>query len=406
MSVAYYREHTMLDNLLTLVIVLCPMLNTYRSIIPSVELGTFLLLFFFVLKAIQSRKLLFRTDSLKKGWIITLLVITLCSSLSVLAKSMNYVSLATSVFRFLKVSLAVIIVVLFGDMYINKEYAIKVLRSASLLCVGFMIVQLVAFRFGRIIRGVYTPFAFSEGYVNTNIEYMSTILFRPSGFFYEPAHFCAYSLVYISYLLCEKGERYRIQKLIIMSLSIVFSTSATGIIVLLVIISAYAILNVKGIASLNIKSVMAGLALTVGFIVFAFFYLRSELGHNVVARYINEDGTFTRAVTGRLDSGAGTYFQNLTALEKTIGTGFGNRPTDVYFSSLYAILYGDGILGLLLVLRILFISFIKTDNFGKVLCIAYCALMIGTGVFNFASIALYFYFIHADMLTKRADRIM
>ena len=82
---------------------------------------------------------------------------------------------------------------------------------------------------------------------------------------------------------------------------------------------------------------------------------------------------------------------------KIIGTGLGNRPSTVYFSSLYSILYGDGLVGLILLLWIIISSYRKSGLFGKLLSVVYMVLMIGTGVFNFASIGLYFSFIHQDI---------
>ncbi len=111
---------------------------------------------------------------------------------------------------------------------------------------------------------------------------------------------------------------------------------------------------------------------------------------------ILDDGTIGGAATGRIESGASSYFSNLPFSMQLIGTGFGFRPDDVYFSSLYAILYGNGYIGLGCVVLILIYYIFNNSPYGKLLTICYALLFIGTGIFNFASIGLYFSFISKE----------
>jgi hypothetical protein len=133
-------------------------------------------------------------------------------------------------------------------------------------------------------------------------------------------------------------------------------------------------------------------------------FLNTSIGQSSIGRFMLQDGTLGPSVNGRFKSGAQELFLELPLLYKIIGCGFGDRTTEVYFPSLYAILYGDGYIGLFLVAVILVWYFMNGNLFQKKCCITYAALMTGTGVFNFGSILIYFLFICSNQFNMAFDQ--
>ncbi len=384
-------------KLYTVIITVLPAINTYKSPIPNVELGTFLLLVLFLFMILHDRKIY--ADNLIYKWLVMLYTFMFFTIIASFNSEILETSLFSVTFRFLKICAVVLIVIIQGRAWFDYTIAIKTLQIFSLLCVAFIIVQsLLYYGAGIIFHGIYIPLAFAEGYSDYNFEYMYRILFRPTSFFFEPSHFCAYAFVYYAYLLSANAEKYRRLQLAIMTLGIVMSTSGTGIVLIPITIFISLILRfLIGNLSTTRNSLMIGTIVTIAIIITLNVYVNSDVGQTVLQRYIESDGTLGTATLGRLDSGAYELYKKLPVFHKIIGTGFGNRPSTIYFSSLNAILYGDGLVGLVLLFWIIISSYRKSEVFGKLLCVVYMILMVGTGVFNFASIGLYFTFIHQDI---------
>ena len=384
-------------KLYTVIITILPAINTYKSPIPNVELGTFLLLVLFLFMILNDRKIY--ADNLIWKWLIMLYAFLLFTIIASFNPGILETSLFSITFRFLKICAVVLIVIVQGRSWFDYTIAIKTLRIFSLLCVAFIILQsILYYGAGIILHGIYIPLASAEGYSDYNFEYMYSILFRPTSFFFEPSHFCAYALVYFTYLLSANTEKYRRLQLAVMTLGIVMSTSGTGIVLIpiTVLITVMLMLFKRNISTTR-NSLLLGAIVAIAIIIALNVYINSDVGLTVLQRYIKSDGSLGTAVLGRLDSGAYELYKELPIFYKIIGTGFGNRPSTVYFSSLYSILYGDGLVGLILLLWIIISSYRKSGLFGKLLSVVYMVLMIGTGVFNFASIGLYFSFIHQDI---------
>lgn len=382
-----------ISKLFTVTLVALPAMNVYRSPIPSVELGTLIILactiFFFCLRPGVGKP---EVGSL---WIYLLLVFFVCTSISSIILSYNSSEYSKVFFRFVKIVIIVISIIAFGKERFDYQLAIKALKIFSLFCAIYIIIQnLGYYAFGTRILGVYFPLASSNDY--TELNAIQKMMYRPCAFFFEPAHYAAYSLVYLCWLLTHNNENYRNWQIILMVAGLLFSTSGTAFVILPIIFIVSILFKIKDgtIAFHNVWKYIIVFSIVV--VLICLFFM-SDIGSGSLGRFIEDDGSIGGAATGRLQSGAFGLFQQLPSILQFIGCGFGYRPDDVYFPSIYAILYGDGYLGLGMFIILLTTYYMKANQFGKMLCITYSLLFIGTGVFNFASIGLYFSLIMADI---------
>lgn len=396
----------MLDNiskLYTITLVLLPAINVYRSPIPSVELGTFIILFCTVFFFCNEMR--FNKPGLGALWLYLLLVFFICTAISSIIVGYNSIEYRGVFFRYMKIVIIVLALFTIGNNHFDAKLGIKTLKIFSLSCVAYIIIQYIAYYIlGIRLIGVVSSLASAEGYAEYVSNSVHQLLYRPCAFFFEPAHFASYSFVYLCWLLTHGEEKHCNLQITFIIIGLLLSTSGT----------AYAILPVLIIISLMFKAKNGTLAfynawkygvviVAVGILIVLFF--NSEIGSSSLGRLFNDDGSLGGAATGRLQSGAYKLFKELPTVLQFIGCGFGYRPSDVYFPSIYAILYGDGYLGLGLFVILLVIYFVKAREFGKMLCITYAILFIGTGVFNFASIGLYFCLISEETREPEYDSL-
>ncbi len=390
-----------ISKLYTITLVLLPALNVYRSPIPSVELGTLIILFCTVF-FFCSKPGIYK-PGLGSLWIYLLLVFFVCTAISSIILDYDSAEYSKVYFRFFKIVIIVISIFIIGKDRFNYELAIKALKIFSLLCAFYIIVQNIGYYlFGIRILGVYSPLASVEEYVEFGANATQDVLYRPSAFFFEPAHFASYSMVYLCRLFTHDGEKYRIWQIVIMITGLLLSTSGTALSIIPVIFLLSIAFKIRE-GTIAFHNAWKYILLFLVVAVLIRIFLTSYIGSSALGRFFNDDGTLGGAFTGRLQSGAYELFKELPSVLQFIGCGFGNRPADVYFPSMYAILYGDGYLGLALFVLLLIIYFVKARNFGKMLCLTYGLLFIGTGAFNFASIGLYFCLIAEETRKREYD---
>lgn len=383
-----------ISKLYTITLVLLPAINVYRSPIPSVELGTFIILFCTVF--FFCSKVGFNRPGLGSLWIYLLLIFFVCTSISSIILDYTSAEYQTVLFRFLKIVIVVLTIVTIGKERFDFRLGIKTLKVFSLLCVMYIIIQSIAhYALGIRLIGVISSLASAEGYAEYVSNSVHQLLFRPCAFFFEPAHYASYSFVYLCWLLTHSNERHCNLQIVLIIIGLLLSTSGTAFAILPVVIVISLVFKVKDGTIDFLNAWKYGLLIMAVSLLIVLFF-SSSIGSSALGRLFNEDGTLGSATTGRLQSGAYDLFNQLSPVLQAIGCGFGYRPSDVYFPSIYAILYGDGYLGLGAFAILLVAYFVKAGKFGKMLCITYSLLFIGTGVFNFASIGLYFGFISED----------
>lgn len=344
-----------ISKLYTIVIVILPAINVYRSPLPSIELGTFMILFCSVFFLCTKQG--FSKAGTDNMWNYLLFTFFVCTVISSIILDYDSTIFRNVVFRYLKIVVVVFTIFMIGRKQFDYRLAIKTLEIFSILCAIFIIFQYIAhYILGLNVMGVYSPLASAEGYADYDFNKMYKILFRPSAFFFEPAHFASYEFVYLCYLLSHPNEKSRLFKLGIIITGILLSTSGTGFAILPILIIFSIFIQYKN-GNFNLYSLQKiAFAILVLSIIFLLFF-NTSFGAASLQRMLNTDGTLGTSATGRLQSGAYELFKQLPQTLQYIGCGFGNRPTSVYFPSLYAILYGDGYLGLCFFIFMLIVYF-------------------------------------------------
>lgn len=371
----------------TLVIVLLPALNVYKSIIPSIELGTFFIIICSIVFLFSKRKEKVGADRMWGLLLFVFLVGTIISSTINNDYSIRYF------FRYLKIVVIVFSIMFHCKDFFDYRFGLKVLKKFSILCSLFIILQTILFKFGIILPGVIEFFISIDGEMADQSVFS---MYRPSAFFFEPAHFACYQFVYLSCLLADKSEPNRLRLIILTMVGIFLSTSGTGYVLAPTLVILSILLDNK--AKNKVRNLIYGL-IVVGFFVFIAF--NTSTGIETISRFIDDTGEIGGAATGRLDSGADLLFLSLPNELQWLGCGFGYRPEDVYFPSLYAILYGDGYIGLFVLILLGLSFFYKTTLFGRLLLIAYFLLFMGAGVFNFGAIGIYFTFVSLETAIRQ-----
>ncbi len=370
------------------ILMILPILNIYGSFIPSVEIGTFLILLL-SLVFLGSGKI--GSIGYDKLWIWILVVFLICTSLSIDYNpeySFRYFA------RYLKIVVIVLVLVSFGKKHYNHEYALRFFKKSSIVCSFYMFIQYVFYFVGVKLPGVFAMVIPAAVQGDDSVERVDDGMFRPSSFFIEPSNYAAYQIILICYLLSHPTIKKRKMLFAITLLGLFLSTSGTGYITTIIVILASAFICGNKMNS-QLKGLVVGI---VGLLFLVALVMSTSVGQQSIGRFVNSDGTIGMAATGRLTSGAELLFLELPTTLQWIGCGFGYRPEDAYFSSLYAILYGDGIIGLLLIIVMMVYYYRHTSNFGKLLCLTYSVLFVGTGTFNFAAIGLYFSLISAETI--------
>ena len=394
-GVASGKKPGTLASAFTIVVSILPAINVYSSPIPKLELGTFLIFVLFAFMVAKDGKIIL--DKAAKSWLLFLGICGICSIMSIVLLSLSSAMIGQIFFRFTKICVCIAVVLIAGKYYFDFNTAKKTIRFFSLAAIGFIVIQTILYYVFHItIFGVYLPWAEEQSYLTYDYARAYASLYRPSSFFLEPAHFSAYIIVYFTYLITTEDEPHRNIQLLIAILGILLSTSGSGMVLLAFVVMVSCVMKMtKWNGHFTATQIGYGIFLIGIAVIFLVIFYYSGIGQKAIGRMITSDGTLNRAVLGRLDSGALQLYKNLGWMEKLIGCGFGNRPLDVYFPSFYAILYGDGIVGVVALAYVIYIHYKAGNVFQRMLVMVYIVLMIGTGVFNFASIGFFFSLIQA-----------
>lgn len=379
------------DKLYTATMILLPPMNVYRSFIPSVELGTSIILLCTIIFLLQPRKERVGLDKMWGGVLVIFLVCTVFSTSLNTDYSMRYF------FRYLKIVVIVVSILFCGKDHFKYDYGINILKKFSIACSVFITIQTVFSFVGIHIPGVINALI-SLGEDNNSTDFNDAI-YRPCAFFFEPAHFACYQFVFLSYLLSHEDVKKKNQIILLTLLGIFLSTSGIGYVITPLLFMISYVLNPY--RNGNKRVILYTLFILAGFVFLAY---NTSIGQNTLGRFIDSEGQIGGAASGRLESGANLLFDALPDNLRLLGCGFGYRPEDVYFPSLYAILYGDGYIGLVALALMGIVYYFHTTNFGKMLLVAYSLMFLGAGVFNFGVIGLYFIFISLETEIKQNPR--
>lgn len=386
------------------VILICiiPLLMNYKSVIPSVDAATFLILCFFgfyLLKKGLSIPILPNVCS-PLWWFVTLTFLT--TVLSVFASAMSgdsVVGITRSLLRMVKFCVIIIIVIfcLYKDLF-NRTYALKVLKTITYVAVIYQFMQVIGYQVAGVVlpRGIHSLLTY-DAYGYDNFYQLSGKLYRPSSFFIEPASYVQYVLLYLTYaMFAEKSHAFKDWKAaILISISIILSGSGQGIVLVALLWILWYFIKVVFVGRPGVFTVILLVLVPVTVVMVLPYVLQLPIVQGNLERILGDNELMGYATEARLVGYE--YLKDLTGIHQLIGFGYGNVVSNVYFPSVAYTAYGGGIIGFAVQMFVFVWLFFKTRGYAKVYTFIYFILIFATTSFFACNICFYFPFLLSEI---------
>lgn len=353
-----------ISKIFSILVAVLPLLATYASGIPGFSLADVCLAVFVGLSFLASgsrNRYRVRINSLIVG-LVVLVAFSLLACIAGFPSSVSDVAIRTIRYAFYIAALFTA-----GKRFLDLPTLRAGIKAISFLGSVFIMFQLLMYRvFDVIVKG-YLPSLplYVEDYGNLDYEQIyEELMYRPTSFFLEPAHFARYCIIGLILFLFADAliDNKRILGAVVCAVGIIISTSSQGYFLLAVVVSMFLLTGIKSVRSPSIR-----LLLRVAVLIFPLLVVWG-LQIPVIADTIDRtlSGSISdpnTALGARL--GGFVEFAELPFINQLIGTGFGNVPEDIWLSSAAYWLYGSGILVTLIYLWFLFRSFFRLGRLGK-----------------------------------------
>ncbi len=365
---------------------LFPLLNSYSAGLPSIDIGIAIVMLLFI---VSFPRKLYRTSL--NTLILYILFIT---PVMVLISGKTDTSLTLIILRYLKMLLILMAVFPFGlyQRYFDERIVIKAARVGVYINALFIFIQTIAVLILNLrISNPLLGFAINDAY--SIINYQEMRLFRPCGFFLEPAHMTTYCLSFLIYsLYCSDNKR----DILITTIAILCTGSGMGIVFLAVHMGLYTLYKTK-------HNPLKGFAIIAFSVLAILFIMRIPYIQAVIARFTtsNQQGG-GNAIVARIGKGY-QIFAAQPLYIKIFGQGYGNVPVGYYLNGVTYCLITIGVAGLIIYYAFIIKMLIKHKGWKRYGMITIAILAIGSQIFTPASIAFYFTFFGEKSITQNAN---
>lgn len=379
----------------SVVVALLPVLASYASSVPGFSMADVVLALCCAGAVLGGSRRKTNEFTVKPVLIVIALYLILLFNLvtALVQRSPEYGNMAIRTIRYF---FYLAVVVICSCHMLDLALCKKTVKIVALLASGYIFLQYVFFTlFGVILRG-YLPFLnlYVEGYATTDYASLYAVMYRPTSFFLEPAHFARYAVVGVALLLFD-GEKLTAQNVagaVFASAAVLVSTSAQGYLLLALVWLLCLLIRTKDLESDGLKGLFFIAALMLPLLLMGILQL--PFVQSAVARALNIDFTNlsneNTAIGARL--GGFSYYLELPVLHRIIGMGFGVVPLDGWLSSAPYWLYGSGciVFGLYLIYALILLGktrgsariigllflilFFTDDSFYNYLCVLFISL--------------------------------
>ena len=310
------KDKCKLKKLYTLLLILFPFVKIYEgpwsemNLAESIMLAGVLICMIFIKK----EKGRFSLSELELIWILFMSLLFLMSIISFLCLKEFDLSMLAG--RFLRWIFYTALLFL-SKTYVDKKYAIKLIKvlvitACLILWVQIAIYYSTGYSFKTFIPGLEVM----GNQVHTIITFNSGIsIFRPTSLFLESSHFGYFSSLALAVILFVEEEKQNYHKLLLslfISISVLASTSASGVGLLGVVIFFYLLNYCK-----NINQILKGILLVTGIIIPLSFVVLDN-------KYLNYGFDRFSIGSSRFDSFY-DYFSELSGAFCYVGVGIGNN---------------------------------------------------------------------------------
>ena len=354
-----------------------PILCVYKAV-SRFTVGDVVLILFFLYSLTNPFKI-------EKSFFAVLVFIFYAAFSTVVNSSLSYITInyeySALLFRLIKMVFYFVCVFTTGrqflDFKIFKKAVLVVFVCASL----FLFLQYIFYyAFGEIVLGQMPGLTlYLSEYAEIDYERSFFYNFRPSSLFLEPAIFCQCASVGLVVALFSKNNKITdIISAFIITLAMIMTGSAQGILFIIVIYGIYIFLMFKNKVMTVVLYIFAAVSCRELYVYLAPF-------KNAVERLLHDEA----AAEARL----GTYDAcfSLHGLHSLFGYGYGVTYNNEYMAGAAYIWYGCGIIGLIMTIGIFYSFFRNADNYvSKMLCLIFFIMFFGTALFY--NYMLYWYF--------------
>ncbi len=375
----------------SILIAMLPILSIYRDPLNIAEWGTILLLLFSPYILLKCWN--YRSKIGKKGYIyLVVFLIDAAASIYIWGKYTNNYSSTASLA--LLIMAYILIINLYGGLGRVFDYTIaaRAVQIVSLFNATLIIIQaLLHYLFNSYANIVVTSWLVSdaEHYKTYLYSGITNGSFRPAGFFLEPSHFALFAIVALVTLLFSPNKVHGyLAKSLFIIFGIVLSTSGIGISMAFTILLLSLFRNNK----LSIKKVtkiffgIFGLALII-FVVSQFDVIKFA-----VDRVFTGD-IRTSAVYPRIYNML--FFFDAPMNIQLLGNGFLTFPVSYYsyYNGAIKLLYGQGYIGMAILLLFLIVRYRNSIGAGKLLIFCFAVLFVAAEMYSTIYLCFYLMFI-------------
>ena len=389
------NKNTLLSKVFTTYVVLLPILQYYKSPVPSLNFATFLAVAFLPILIISQQGIILYNKHFLPITVYSLFIlfnVILTTILYNHSISMEYDG------AFLRMILLFVSILYVGHSFFDIKRAEKVLEIMLLASAGFMIIQFASFFLsGRFLVGNISILLTNEGYRNTS---------RATGFYMEPAQYAQSAALYLCLKLFSNSSL-DWKKIIVVFFGVVMSGSGQGYLYLLMIAILYFLeFNKK----LSQRKLLYGFFVIISvFVVIVLLYRIPYIQLAIERIFPNDDGSFGGvALQGRTYTNK--YFYLLSDLERMWGVGFGLSQSvipsskEAYINTLFVHLIECGYVSILVWAFMLIYSFLMSPLETRVFILIYIVMLYFSGMGRPMMICYFFSFILHKYNEKNNNR--
>lgn len=368
------RNKNIIAILYSIFIAIYPILCIYKGI-GSVTIGDFILIGF-TLYGLLHR--MYKSKNFKFVFCFLIYVaLSLFLNMNLSSVTFSYIP-SVLIFRYAKLVLYFLSIFICNGKFFDFKIFKKAILCCSIICCAFLFLQYIMYYgFGKVITGHIPGLTIHlTEYAEIDYEYFYSHFFRPCSLLLEPASFCQYIIVGLIISLFDKKNNKVTLISLILSFGMILTTSGQGILYLFIVFFIFFNNKYKG----GYKTLFFILIP----IVVIMLYNYSDAFRFSFDRLFNENAQSARF-------GSYQYLFNMDFIHTVFGYGYGVTPNGEYLAGLVYVMYGSGIIGLIICLCIFF-SFFKNSNniLSKLLCLLFFAMFLGTSLFY--SYMLFWYF--------------
>lgn len=361
-----------------------PIITIYASPIPGLTIAEVILVGFWAVLLLNRGELKFKLNTTESAmlWFVGFVYFSFVLS-SLIKGNLNEAAVIRMIrFTFYYISGALLI-----RRLVDYEYLFSLIMKIGKFATAFLGLQYLSFYGAHyILRGVipFLPLYYDE-YSRGNYAQAYSSFFRPTSVFLEPAHYAQFMVIAICIALWYKKD---VLLAGIFSLGLIFSTSGQGLVIGVAIWIMFFVSKIfQRNKAIKKKTVIVAILCAVILpIILNCLWNTNIVQMNIKRLTSTGEASAKYARMGVLQ----VIVDDMSGITAWIGNGFGNVIEGNWTTpGIGYVLYGSGIIGLLLLCNYLFQAWMKGSSLARVAVIVFFLTFLEAGTFMHIQIILY-----------------